>query len=130
MPRPPRFAVASALLATLTAVLLAGCGTATPGNDSGRTAVPLPPATGTSQPIAEKNLVYLWPFTVDHGMIECRGKNQTVFVSPDGKAYALNREATQAGFPDVDPLRRDGTGGAKVSLGAIRSHALALCPPA
>ncbi len=122
-----RSTAVSPLLAVLAAVLLAGCGTASPGEDSGRTAVPLPPATGASQPISEKNLLYLWPFTVDHGVIECRGGNQTVFVSPEGKAYALNQEATTAGIPDVGPLRRGGTGGGKVSLGAIRSHALALC---
>jgi hypothetical protein len=96
---------------------------------AGESVVPLPSPEGSRQPIARENLVHLWPLTVDHGTIECRDGNVAVFVDPNGKAYALNRNAEDAGLADIDPIRRESEGGWQVSLGALRSHALALCQP-
>lgn len=90
-------------------------------------AVPLPEPTSNKQAVASENLGSLWPFTVDHGTIECRAGVQAVFVAPDGKAYALNDKAEEAGVTGIEPLRAKGSGGDKVSLGAVRSRALRLC---
>ncbi|MEU2179083.1 DUF2511 domain-containing protein [Nocardia sp. NPDC019219] len=89
--------------------------------------VPLPEPTSNSQAVTSANLGYLWPFTVDHGTIECRAGEVAVFVAPDGKSYALNDKAEQAGLAGIEPLRANGAGGDKISLGALRSHALQLC---
>lgn len=122
-----RFAAVTAVAVGIATVLVGGCGTAAPGQNSARTPVPLPSPTGTSLAIDESNLLYLWPLSVDHGMIECRDGRKAVFVAPDGKVYALNREADDAGYADIAPLREKATTGADVSLGALRSHALGLC---
>jgi hypothetical protein len=43
-------------------------------------------------------------------------------------AHALNRQASLDGFRSIEPLRRKGSvAGGHVSLGALTSHALALC---
>ncbi|MET9026161.1 DUF2511 domain-containing protein [Nocardia sp. NPDC004168] len=89
--------------------------------------VPVPEPTSNSQAVASENLGYLWPFTIAHGTIECRAGEVAVFVAPDGKAYALNERAEQAGLASIEPLRANGAGGDKISLGALRSRALALC---
>ncbi|MFG2445252.1 DUF2511 domain-containing protein [Nocardia fluminea] len=89
--------------------------------------VPLPEPTSSSQAVASENLGYLWPFTVERGTIECRAGEQAVFLAPDGTAYALNDKAEQAGLPNIEPIRANGAGGDKVSLGALRSRAVGLC---
>lgn len=89
---------------------------------AGQTAVPLPTPTGTRQAVAEENLLHLWPLTVDHGTIECRDGQYAVFIAPDQKEYALNEAAEKKGYQAIDSIRRP-----KVSLGALRGHALALC---
>ncbi|QBS43144.1 hypothetical protein DMB37_26620 [Nocardia sp. CS682] len=110
------------------ALLISACGGgAGPKSPAQPTPVPLPEPTSSSQPVASENLGYLWPFTVERGTIECRAGDQAVFVAPDGKAYALNENAEQAGVPSIEPLRADGSGGDKISLGAVRSRTLQLC---
>ncbi|MFI6171880.1 DUF2511 domain-containing protein [Nocardia sp. NPDC051052] len=89
--------------------------------------VPLPEPTSSRQAVASENLGSLWPFTVDHGTLECRAGVQAVFVAPDGKSYALNDKAEQAGVAGVESLRAKGSGGDEISLGAVRSRALRLC---
>lgn len=72
-------------------------------------------------------VAYLWPLTVDRGTMECRPGAAAVFVAPDGTAYALNDIAAEAGLASIEPLRATGSSGDKISLGALRSKALALC---
>jgi hypothetical protein len=96
-------------------------------NTSDATPVPLPPPSGTTQPISEQNLVHLWPLNVDHGTIECRNSKDAIFVAPDHKVYALNKEAENSGVPSIEPLRRTGADGGKISLGSLLSNAMALC---
>ncbi|MFI9406675.1 DUF2511 domain-containing protein [Nocardia sp. NPDC052316] len=108
-------------------VVSACAGGAGPMSPAHPTPVPLPEPTSSSQPVASENLGYLWPFTVDRGTIECRAGDQAVFVAPDGKPYALNENAEQAGVPSIEPLRADGSDGDKISLGAVRSRTLQLC---
>jgi hypothetical protein len=74
--------------------------------------------------------VHLWPLTVDRGAIECRKGEQTVFIDESERAYALNRKAEDAGVRKIDGIRRRTEGGWQVSLGAMRSRALALCAEA
>jgi hypothetical protein len=50
-----------------------------------------------------------------------------VFIAPDGTAYALNGNASDAGVADIEPLRATGAGNDKISLGAMRTKALSLC---
>ncbi|MFB8273970.1 DUF2511 domain-containing protein [Nocardia colli] len=110
------------------ALMISACGGGAGVKEAaGSSSVPLPEPTSNRQAIASENLGSLWPFTVDHGTIECRAGVQAVFVAPDGKAYALNDNAEQAGVTAVEPLRAKGSGGDKVSLGAVRSKALRLC---
>lgn len=117
--------VLAALLGT--ALLLAGCTGAGRADPAHRTPVPLPSPTSSRQEISEANLAYLWPLTVDHGTIECRPPNAAVFVAPDGKTYALNDQAEDAGHPPITPLRAKGDGGGYISLGALLSTTLQLC---
>jgi hypothetical protein len=107
-------------------VALAGCGAgaSTPAQTS---PVPAPKAVGSTQQISNQNLGYLWPLSVDHGMIECRAGNQAVFTAPDGKTYALNNQASLAGFAAITPIRTKGAAGGNIGLGSLRSHALRLC---
>ncbi|WP_051021278.1 DUF2511 domain-containing protein [Nocardia araoensis] len=87
----------------------------------------LPAPTSSSQAISSQNMGYLWPLTVDHGTLECRPGDQAVFIAPDATVYALNDNAANAGFADIEPLRATGAGGDKISLGALRSKTLGLC---
>jgi hypothetical protein len=115
---------APALAAVLLCALLAGCrgGNST---ESG-TPVPLPLPQGNSQHISAKNLVHLWPLTIQEGTIRCLHGVDAVFEASGGKTYALNRRAKQDGYADIGPIRfRDH--GHKVSLGALRSSATRLC---
>ncbi|MBF6125391.1 DUF2511 domain-containing protein [Nocardia brasiliensis] len=110
------------------AVAISACGGGSGPKDlAHRDGVALPEPTSSSQAVASENLGYLWPFTVDRGTIGCRAGEQATFTAPDGKLYALNEEAEQAGLPGVEPLRATGAGGDKVSLGALRSRAMQLC---
>lgn len=110
------------------ALVISACGGGAGQRDAARSSpVPLPEPTSSSQAVGSENLGSLWPFTVDRGTLECRAGEQAVFIAPDGKTYALNDKAEQAGVPGVEPLRVDGSGGDKVSLGAVRSRALRLC---
>jgi hypothetical protein len=108
------------------ALLLAGCGAGqrAPATTS---AVPLPPPASTKQAVTQANFGYLWPLSVDHGTLECRSTDQVVFVTPEGKGYALNDKAEAAGMPKIDPLRSEGSQGGNVSLGALLSTGLDLC---
>jgi Protein of unknown function (DUF2511) len=116
-----RFAVSLAAGLALTAC---GAGSRDPQST---TAVPLPPPTSNRQPVTQANFGYLWPLNTDKGTLECRGTEQVVFVGPDGKAYALNDKAEAAGVPKIDPLRKEGSEGGQVSLGALLSTGLGLC---
>ncbi|WP_280300583.1 DUF2511 domain-containing protein [Nocardia abscessus] len=110
------------------ALAVAACGGGSGAKDPEHpNPVPLPEPTSNSQAVASENLGYLWPFTVDHGTIECRAGEVVVFIAPDGKSYGLNDKAEQAGMAGIEPLRADGAGGDKISLGALRSRALQLC---
>ncbi|PXX66369.1 uncharacterized protein DUF2511 [Nocardia tenerifensis] len=124
------------MMSKIPAVLAICCGVLSIGacgggsgrpNPSHASPVPLPEPTSSSQAVAAENLGALWPFTVDHGTIECRAGEQAVFTAPDGKSYALNDRAEQAGLPSLEPLRANGSGGDKISLGALRSRTLQLC---
>ncbi|WP_174186748.1 DUF2511 domain-containing protein [Nocardia barduliensis] len=110
--------------------LLATCacgGGSGPKNPAHPTPSPLPAPTSSSQAIRSENLGYLWPLTVDHGTLECRPGDQAVFIDPGGAAYALNDNASDAGVADIEPLRATGADHDKISLGALRTRALALC---
>ncbi|MFF4694221.1 DUF2511 domain-containing protein [Streptomyces chattanoogensis] len=124
--RHPRFAAASAL-AGLALLGLTACGGGGRTEPHTTDPVALPSPTGTKQKMSEKNLGYTWPLKVDHGTAECRKDNQAVFTAPDGKTYALNDRARNAGYRDIDPLRSSGDDGDKVSLGSLLSKTLKLC---
>ncbi|MEV6562026.1 DUF2511 domain-containing protein [Nocardia sp. NPDC051756] len=110
------------------ALTISACGGGSGTKEAAQSSsVALPEPTASSQAVASENLGSLWPFTVDHGTLECRPGVQAVFVAPDGKAYALNDKAEEAGVAGVEPLRAKGAGGDRVSLGAVRSRALRLC---
>ncbi|WP_378737536.1 DUF2511 domain-containing protein [Nocardia brasiliensis] len=110
------------------AMTISACGSGGGAKDPAHPSpVPLAEPTSSSQAVAGENLGYLWPFTVDRGTIECRAGAEAVFVAPDGKSYALNDKAEQAGLPSVEPLRATGSSGDEISLGALRSRALQLC---
>jgi hypothetical protein len=111
----------------VTALLVSGCAGAGRSDPAHRSPVPLPSPTSSRQEISEANLAYLWPLTVDHGTIECRPPSVAVFVTPDGTTYALNRQAEDAGYPPITPLRAKGAGGGYISLGALLSATLGLC---
>ncbi|MGW3991872.1 DUF2511 domain-containing protein [Amycolatopsis sp. NPDC004772] len=107
-------------------LVLTACGAGARDPES-TTAVPLPPPTSNRQPVTQANFGYLWPLTVDRGTLECRGADQVVFVGADGKAYALNDKAEEAGVPGIGALRKEGSQGGQVSLGALLSTGLGLC---
>ncbi|MGW4090802.1 DUF2511 domain-containing protein [Nocardia sp. NPDC004750] len=98
-----------------------------PKHPAHATPSPLPPPTSSSQAVGSENMGYLWPLTVDHGTLECRPGDVAVFIAPDGTGYALNDNASNAGFADIESLRATGAGGDKISLGALRSKTLGLC---
>ncbi len=110
------------------ALSVAACGGGSGAKDAAHPSpVPLPEPTSNSQAVASQNLGHLWPLTVDNGTIECRAGELAVFVAPDGKSYALNDKAEQSGLASIEPLRANGAGGDKISLGALRSRTLQLC---
>ncbi|MFG1796524.1 DUF2511 domain-containing protein, partial [Nocardia sp. NPDC049149] len=112
-------------LAVTGALVVSACGGGSGSKDPAHPSpVALPEPTSNSQAVASENLGFLWPFTVDRGTIECRAGGQAVFVVPDGTSYALNDKAEQAGLASIEPLRANGSGGDKISLGALRSRAL------
>jgi hypothetical protein len=120
----------TAALLGLLLLMLTACGGSGAGSrpHSGSTApVPLPSPTGTAQALSEKNLGYMWPLTVDHGTAECRKGEQAVFQAPDGRTYALNERAKEAGYADISAIRASGDGGGKVSLGVLLSRTMKLC---
>lgn len=108
------------------ALVLTACGAGVREPES-TTAVPLPPPTSNRQAVTQANFGYLWPLTVERGTLECRGGEQVVFVGTDGKAYALNDKAEAAGVPKIGSLRKEGSQGGQVSLGALLSTGLGLC---
>ncbi|GAA1231641.1 hypothetical protein GCM10009676_13330 [Prauserella halophila] len=88
---------------------------------------PAPPAEHGRQQIGEKNIGHIWPLTVHSGTIACEKPDRALFTAPDGETYALNERAADADHPDIAPLRADGANGEPISLGALRSKAVALC---
>ncbi|HEY2765377.1 MAG TPA: hypothetical protein VGJ13_15410 [Pseudonocardiaceae bacterium] len=118
---------AATVVAALALALVAcsgGSGRSDPAVDS---PVPLPPRHGASQQVGQENLAHLWPLTVPRGTMECRRGVQAVFVAPDGTAYALNDQASKAGYPSIEPLRATGADGDRISLGSLRGKTLKLC---
>lgn len=121
----PRILVACAIAGALAA---SACGGGSgPKHPAHPAPSPLPAPTSSSQAISSENLGYLWPLTVDRGTLECRPGDLAVFIAPDGAVYALNDNASHAGFADIEPLRATGADGDKISLGALRSKTLGLC---
>lgn len=108
------------------AFVLTACGSGT-RNPASTSAVPLPPPTSSRQAVTQANFGYLWPLTVDSGTLECHSADQVVFVAPDGKSYALNDKAAAAGVPAIEPLRKEGSTGGKISLGSLLSTGVGLC---
>ncbi|MDN5750315.1 MAG: YebY family protein [Pseudonocardia sp.] len=113
-----------ALVALTTTACGGGSGRAEPAS---RSPVALPEPVATTQQVRSENLGYLWPFTVPGGTMECRAGNIAVFTTPDGTSYALNDNASQAGLPDVGPLRAQGADGDEISLGSLLGKTLKLC---
>ena len=71
-----------------------------------------------------------WPFTVDFGMISCRGINSVVFRTQDHRSYAVNGVAmSEKKYRDLREILRDkpDTPGYKVSIGPIIREGLSLC---
>jgi len=125
-PRPTYRRRLACVLAVASLGVLAGCGAGQRNPEHKEPQAAVAP-TGTTQRIGSENLAYLWPLTVDSGDIQCRAGEQAVFVAPDGRSYALNRKAEDAGVPSIEPIRADGSGGGKVSLGALLSRTMDLC---
>lgn len=113
--------------AAVAGVALTGCSGGGRADPAVESPVPLPPPEGRSQQVGQENLAYMWPLTVHRGVMECRGDHQVVFTAPDGKEYALNDKAAEAGYASLDPIHATGTDGDKISLGSLRSKALRLC---
>ncbi|MFE0021751.1 DUF2511 domain-containing protein [Amycolatopsis sp. NPDC059021] len=107
--------------------LTAACGGSGANNPPNSAPVPLPKPTSNRQEVSRQNLAYMWPLTVDHGTMECRPGPQAVFVAPDGKAYALNDKAAEAGIASIEPLRATGADNDKISLGSLIGKTLSLC---
>lgn len=122
-----RATAGGALLAAL--LTLGACGSGGAGREDPGVDQPVSPAPAKDgqQRIGEENMGHIWPLSVPEGTIECREPDQAVFTAPDGKTYALNDRAAQADYPSVEPLRAEGADGGKISLGALRSKAMALC---
>lgn len=68
-----------------------------------------------------------WPFKVDEGVIACEGLEYT--FTADGRTYALNGIAIQAGYPEIDEIWLDDPDipGAKISLSPFNRLASELC---
>lgn len=113
-------------LGVLIAVALAGCGAGLAHPQRTHT-VPLPAPHGHTQAVSSANFGHLWPLTVSHGQLQCRAGTETVFVTPAGRIYALNRNASLAGVPHITRIRASGAFGGSVSLGALLDTALRLC---
>jgi len=121
-----RLAVTLTLGVAIVMSVVSGCGAGT-RNTASASPVPLPAPIGTSQQISRDNLTHLWPLTVDHGTIECRANDQAVFIAPDGNTYALNDKAKTNGAENIELIRAAGADHSPISLGALRTKALALC---
>ncbi|WP_406277637.1 DUF2511 domain-containing protein [Embleya sp. NBC_00896] len=69
-----------------------------------------------------------WPFTVDRATLQCLD-GRSVTLLADGRQYALNGAATQAGYPAVDPIRREDPNvpGLRVDLATALSFGQSLC---
>ena len=78
-----------------------------------------------------------WPLTVERGEVGCNIAEGTrdrinpgrvfVFIH-GGTTYALNELAEQAGYPSIEPIRKDsGAPGFKMSLEPLRSLAREKC---
>lgn len=113
-------------VAALSAIALGGCGAGLSHPRQTRT-VALPAPHGHTQDVSSANFGYLWPLTVSHGQLQCQTGTKTVFVTPAGRVYALNREASLSGVPPISPIRAAGAFGNSVSLGALLDTALRLC---
>ena len=109
------------------ALALTGCGGGGQGTAEAGAPVPMPPARNGEQPISGANMGHLWPLTVPGGVLTCVGDNEAVFTDPGGRSYALNERAERH-HPSIEPLRAQGEGSEKISLGALRSKTLKLCP--
>ena len=78
-----------------------------------------------------------WPLTVERGEVGCNVPEGTRDrINPDrvfvfihgGTTYALNELAEQAGYPSIEPIRKDsGAPGFKMSLEPLRSLAREKC---
>lgn len=77
-----------------------------------------------------------WPLTSAGGVLMCDPYGEALGVvvwNPDEdplEYYAVNGMALGQGYPDIDPFWKDnpeGTGGPKVSIGALLDAGLSLC---
>ena len=78
-----------------------------------------------------------WPLTVERGEVGCniaegtRGRinpGRVIVFIHGGTTYALDELAEQAGYPSIEPIRKDsGAPGFKMSLEPLRSLAREKC---
>jgi hypothetical protein len=73
-----------------------------------------------------------WPFTVPAGDIQCRGYQQAVFETMDGRLYGLNGLADSSGlYRNLKEIWRDDPENPelhlKINLGGFIDKALSLC---
>lgn len=84
--------------------------------------------------ITQQDLGDAWPFTVDSGLLDCRGAGEVVFTV-DGRSYAVNGLAKGTKkYDDISPiwsliLTSGSSSDAKKDIGPIITRGLALCPP-
>ena len=113
------------------ALAAAGCGGGGGGggNEDGGAMAPEETQTGEVDreiTITKQRFGAGWPFTVDEGILRCKGSLGigAVTFEANGKVYALNALAEDEGHPFADPvLAKDPTGRGKKSLTPILDEA-------
>lgn len=86
-------------------------------------------------PVSQEQFGEQWPLTLPNGRLSCiyfRGRRQIVtFISPDGKEYALNGQASNSGyFNSINSIQKPDPANppAKKSIGVLIDKGLKLCP--
>ena len=74
-----------------------------------------------------------WPLTVERGEVDCTvpegARDRVIVFIHGGTTYALDELAEEAGYPSIDPIRKDSKEpGFKMGLDPLRILAREECP--